>query len=171
MRTSPRRVSVLCALALVATACSSGTAAPDATPSTPASTETSEPSPTASEDPFAMPDPVTKEYVDRVVNTIYEEWGAITRELLEEPADPTAITPIETRKRMEELFQGEYLQQRFEEADDVLRGDRAGLRPPSTSSHHSTGPPARCFVANARCIVAVGRSRHIGHRESRARRF
>ena len=156
MRTSPRRVSVLCALALVATACSSGTAAPDATPSTPASTETSEPSPTASEDPFAMPDPVTKEYVDRVVNTIYEEWGAITRELLEEPADPTAITPIETRKRMEELFQGEYLLSRFDEADGLLRGDRADLLPVDEFTSIDWRTRKHASVANADCLVVAG---------------
>ena len=108
MRTSPRVVGLLCAGALAVSACSSSTATPDPTPSstTTATSPSPDASPTASEDPFAVPDPVTEEYVDRVVNTIYEEWGAITRELLAEPADPTAITPIETRKRIEALFGG-----------------------------------------------------------------
>ena len=106
MRTSPRLVGLLCAGALAVSACSSSTATPDPTPSSTATTSSPspDPSPSISEDPFAVPDPVTEEYVDRVVNTIYEEWGEITRELLAEPADPTAITPIETRKRIEALF-------------------------------------------------------------------
>jgi hypothetical protein len=143
VRTSPRVAAALCVGALVLGACSSDGATPDdgastttaapspSSPTTPTAADTDAPSPSASpSDPFAMPDPVTEEYVDRVVNTIYEEWGAISRELLEEPADPTAITPVETRERIADLFADEYLQQRLDEADEMLRGERDGLLSP-----------------------------------------
>ena len=110
---------------------------------------------TASEDPFAMPDPVTKEYVDRVVNTIYEEWGAITREILEEPADPVGVVPVQTRERIAELFAGEYLLRRLEEADAVLRGQRENFLP--IDEHSSVQwRTRRVYVASDHCLVAAG---------------
>lgn len=141
MRTSPRVMgAAACGVAVLVSGCTSSTADPGdgvteavspVATSSPSATE--DPSPTVSaspDDPFAVPDPVTEEYVDRVVNTIYEEWGAITREILEQPADPSGITDVETRERIAALFGGQYLQQRFAEADDMLRGDREALLPP-----------------------------------------
>jgi hypothetical protein len=169
VRTSPRVAAALCVGALVLGACSSDGATPDdgastttaapspSSPTSPTAADTDAPSPSASpSDPCAMPDPVTEEYVDRVVNTIYEEWGAISRELLEEPADPTAITPVETRERIAELFAGEYLQRRLEEADDKLRGDREGLLPPEDFGQLRFTTEVLTESSTA-CLVAVGR--------------
>ncbi len=167
MRTSLRVVGATCAAVLVLPACTSSTADPGddesetvvpAVTASPSSTDhpTASPSDTASpEDPFAVPDPVTEEYVDRVVNTLYEEWGAITRELLEQPADPSAITPVETRERIAALFGGQYLQRRFGEADGVVRGDRDGLVP-AEAQGQLRFESRRIFVGSAECIVVAG---------------
>lgn len=161
MRTNPRIVGALCATALLVTACSSGQADPadDPTTASPSATiaASEQPSaePSSPDDPFAMPDPVTEEYVDRVVNAIYEEWGAITREILEQPPDPTAITPVETRERIALLFQGEYLRKRLEEADAMTRGDREGLL--SLDEFTSiTWTTRKLLVTDTSCIVAIG---------------
>jgi hypothetical protein len=160
MRPSPRVVGALCAAAMAVTACTSSAADPGedvtsdaAVTESPSPTESS-PSPSPS-DPFAMPDPVTKEYVDRVVNTIYEEWGAITREILERPADPAGINPVPVRERIAALFAGQYLQRRLEEADARLRGDRDGLKDPSEFGHIQFRT-RRIFAGDNTCIVVAG---------------
>lgn len=108
-----RRVAACACAALLVAGCSSSSADPEPEPSTSSptpteaeTTETPSPTPTVTEsdDPFAMPDPVTEEYVDRVINTLYEEWGAITREILEQPADPTGVTSAETKERIQAIF-------------------------------------------------------------------
>lgn len=162
MLTSRRIVGALCAGSLLVSACSSGTGEPEdgASPTDTASpVATASPSPTASaspEDPWAVPDPITEEYVDRVVNRIYEEWGAITREILEQDPDPTGTTPVEVRERIAELFGGsEFLLNRFEEATDTWRGDRENLLPATdfTSVKWTT---RRLVEANEACMVAIG---------------
>lgn len=161
MRTGPRLLGALCAAALVVSACTSSQADPDDDPT--ATSESHAPSPTegpssevtSADDPFAMPDPVTEEYVDRVVNTLYEEWGAITRELLQQPADPTAITPVETRERIAALFDGPYLRQRLEEADSTLRGDRDGVLPPDEFTQLRIRT-LQVKAATSACILLIG---------------
>lgn len=161
MRTGPRLLGALCAAALVVSACTSSQTDPDDDPT--ATSESHAPSPTegpssevtSADDPFAMPDPVTEEYVDRVVNTLYEEWGAITRELLQQPADPTAITPVETRERIAALFDGEYLGQRLEEADEMLRGNRDGLLDPQEFDQLRIAT-RQIKAATSECLVVAG---------------
>lgn len=169
MRTRPRVVGAVCVLAVLAVGCTSSQATPDDDPTTTASSPSPSPTTTATpstsptgagtssspDDPFALPDPVTEEYVDRVVNTIYEEWGAITRELLQQPADPTAITPVETRERMATLFASEYLQRRFEEADGILRGEREGLLPAEEFKSVSW-TTQRVLSHDQECLVVIG---------------
>jgi hypothetical protein len=168
VRTSPRVAAALCVGALVLGACSSDGATPDdgastttaapspSSPTSPTAADTDAPSPSASpSDPFAMPDPVTEEYVDRVVNTIYEEWGAITKVALETSSNPTGVAPIETRERLTTLFAGAGLQNALDELDGVVRGDREQLLPPE-EFEHVTWTTRKIFTANNQCMVVAG---------------
>lgn len=158
---SGRLVGALGAVALLASACTPGGAQANDDPTTASPTveATGAPTPSATasspSDPFAMPDPVTEEYVDRVVNTIYEEWGAITREILEQPADPTAITSVETRERVAAIFAGPELQGSLTELDQILRGDREGLKPPDDFGSVQWRSRA-IFTASDRCLIVAG---------------
>lgn len=176
MRRHVRLVGALCATALLVPACSSSGATPDPETTSPSATTgpsdeptseeptTEEPTPTdeptteasvgASGD-FAVPDPITEEYVDRVVNEIYAQWGAITKSILEQPADPSGIVDAATREEIGSLFVGEYLLRRYEEGDDVLRGARDGLKPPSEYGA-VRWRTRKIFESSEDCLVVAG---------------
>lgn len=159
MRTSPRLVGAVCVAAIVVSGCSTdaGEVTPD--PVSPTSSPTAAVTPTETEstpdDPFAMPDPVTEDYVDRVVNTLYAEWGAITREILETPADPSATLTEQMQARLSSIFVGPAFLSSMESARDALRGDRENLLPADEFGSVQWTTRA-VFAASEECLVVAG---------------
>lgn len=164
MRTGQwRRSLTVLVTAAVLAGCTSADPQPNPTgTATTSSPATETPTPTNSpSDPYAVPDEITPEYVDLVVNKIYERHGELLRELLSRDPDPSAVMPVEMRENFAGIFDAQYLQQRLDEGDEVIQGEREFARAPSETTQLEV-ETVRIVAAANECIVAIARMDNSG---------
>ena len=138
----------------------------------PSESPTAAASPTASAEAAAevdvttTPDEVTPEWVTAVVNTILAEYGEMTAEILAMPVADEPTLPDGFEQRLDELFDGEYLEFAKSESAALLV-DSDGRRGELLAADRFTGLVFTTRVVQVTeddCIVAVGRLDRSGTR-------
>lgn len=138
---------------------------PEAAPS-PSAESSPSPAPSPTEEPSAVevdvdttPEEITPEWVTAVVNTLLEEYGEISAEILAMPVSDDPRLPGDTQQRIERLFAGQYLDRRINDVQRMqidLDGIRSRLLPADqfTGLRYTT---ELVQYAQDTCIIAVGR--------------
>lgn len=138
----------------------------------PSDSPTAAPSPTASAqaageiDVTTTPDEITPEWVTAVVNTLLAEYGEMTAEILTMPVSDDPTLPDGFEARLDELFEGQYLEFAKSESSAFLvnsDGRRDELLPPHQYSGLTYETSVVQFTEDG-CIVAVGRLDRSGTR-------
>lgn len=133
---------------------------PSPTAQTPASSPSLRPatSPTP-EDPFAVPDEITADYVERVLNEIHRLDAELVKDLLQRPLDSDVTElPASDRATLDSLYE-EPLRTTFMRASlDLLRSEeeRGDLRPPEEMTQFRTSIEE--VLETRPCIIARGRT-------------
>lgn len=161
-------------VALLLGACTDGREPPvDVTESSSPTTATSAPtprtaapSPTASAeataapvDVSATPDEITPEWVTAVVNTLLEDYGRISAEILAMPVSDDPVLPGDYQAQIERLFAGQYLDRRITTVQEI-RVNLDDIRSRLLAADQYSGLRYRAELVqyeSETCIIAVGR--------------
>lgn len=143
-----------------------GTPSPSPTAPAPASPSEAAPSPTASAEASAAPvdvsttpEQITPEWVTAVVNTLLEDYGRISAEILAMPVSDDPMLPGDYQAQIERLFDGQYLDRRITTVQEIrvnLDDFRSRLLP--SDQYRGLRFEAEAIqYAQDTCIIAVGR--------------